>query len=151
MIADALLAYVHFISIFLLFAFLSVEAVVLRNPPDAAAIRLVSRIDLFYFGSAMLVLASGLLRLFWGAKGASFYTANPVFLAKLALFIVIGGLSVLPTLQFVRWARTLKMQPDFTPGEAERKKARRMVMIEIHLASLLPLLAVFMSRGIGFN
>ena len=72
MITDALLAYFHFVSIFMLFAFLSIEAVVLRHPPDAAAIRLLARVDMFYFGAAMLVLASGLMRLFGGAKGAAF-------------------------------------------------------------------------------
>jgi len=151
MITDALLAYFHFVSIFMLFAFLSIEAVVLRHPPDAAAIRLLARVDMFYFGAAMLVLASGLMRLFGGAKGAAFYTGNPVFHAKVGLFILIGALSVLPTLQFIRWARTLKAQPDFLPGETERKKARRMIMIELHLAAFLPLLAVLMSRGIGIK
>ena len=67
------------------------------------------------------------------------------------MFILIGALSVLPTLQFIRWARTLKAQPDFLPGETERKKARRMIMIELHLAAFLPLLAVLMSRGIGIK
>ena len=151
MISDALLAYFHFVSIFMLFAFMCIEAVVLRNPPDAAAIRLLARVDMYYFGAAILVVISGLLRVFLGAKGASFYSGNPVFQAKVGLFILIGVLSIPPTLQFMRWARALKAQPDFLPGEAERRKARRMIMIEIHLAALLPLLAVLMSRGIGFK
>ena len=151
MITDALLAYFHFSAIFILFAFLTAEAMVLRNPLDGNAIRLISRIDIWYFASAMLVLASGLARLFWGAKGAAFYTANPMFHAKVGLFIVVAALSLPPTLQILRWARQARQDGGFAAPEAERARVRRLVMIELHVASLLPLFAVMMARGIGFS
>lgn len=151
MMADALLAYFHFSAIFALFAFLSVEAVILRYPVDGAGARMLARVDLFYFAAAILALVSGLLRVFMGAKGADFYMGNPVFHAKVGLFVLIGALSVSPTLQFMRWRRALAASPSFTPPDDERRRARRMVMIEIHLAALLPLFAVLMSRGIGFK
>lgn len=151
MISDALLAYFHYSAIFLLFAFLTAEAMVLRNPLDAGAVRLLARVDLWFFAAALLALASGLMRLYWGAKGAGFYTANPVFHVKMAMFIAIGILSLPPTLQYIRWARKLKVDARFEPPEPERRRIRRLVMIEIHLAALLPLFAVFMARGIGFR
>jgi putative membrane protein len=149
MMTDALLAYFHFSAIFILFAFLTVEAMVLRNPLDASAVRLIARIDLWYFGAAIAVLISGLLRLFLGAKGAGFYSTNPMFHVKIAVFIVIGILSVFPTLQFFRWSKQLKSDAAFAPPETERKRARRLVMFELHIAALLPLFAVLMARGIG--
>ena len=151
MISDALLAYFHYSAIFLLFAFLTAEAMVLRNPLDAGAVRLLARVDLWFFAAALLALASGLMRLYWGAKGVGFYTANPVFHVKMAMFIAIGILSLPPTLQYIRWARKLKVDARFEPPEPERRRIRRLVMIEIHLAALLPLFAVFMARGIGFR
>ena len=63
---------------------------------------------------------------------------------------MIGVLSIWPTMQFLRWSRTLKTQANFLPSDEERRRARRLVMIEIHLAALLPLLAVLMARGIGY-
>ncbi len=51
MIADALLAYFHFTAIFLMFAFLTAEAMMLRNAPDAAMVKLLARIDLWYLGA----------------------------------------------------------------------------------------------------
>jgi putative membrane protein len=33
--------------------------------------------------------------------------------------------------------------------DAERKAARRIVMIELHIAALIPLAAVIMSRGLA--
>lgn len=151
MMTDALLAYFHFSAIFILFAFLTVEAMVLRNPLDASAVRLISRIDLWYFGAAALVLASGLMRLFWGVKGAGFYSTNPMFHIKLALFVAVGILSIPPTLQFRRWLKMLNVDAAFVPPEAERARARRLVMFELHIAALLPLFAVLMARGISFR
>lgn len=151
MMTDALLAYFHYSAIFLLFAFLTVEVMLLRNPLDAAMVRLLVRVDRWYFAAAILALVSGLMRFFWGVKGAGFYTANPMFHIKVALFVTIGILSILPTLQFIRWAKKLAADAPFEAPESERKRARRLVMIEIHLATILPLLAVFMARGIGFS
>jgi putative membrane protein len=151
MMTDALLAFFHFSAIFILFAFLTVEAMVLRNPLDAAAVRLISRIDMWYFAAAILTLASGVMRLFWGAKGVGFYAANPMFIIKVALFILVGILSFPPTLQYLRWVKALNVDPSFLPPETERARARKMVMVELHIAALLPLFAVLMARGIGFN
>ena len=151
MMTDALMAYFHYSAIFLLFAFLTVEVMLLRNPLDAATVRLLVRVDRWYFAAAILTLVSGLMRFFWGVKGAGFYTANPMFHIKVTLFVAIGILSILPTLQFIRWAKKLAADAPFEAPEAERKRARRLVMVEIHLATILPLLAVFMARGIGFS
>jgi putative membrane protein len=151
MIADALLAFAHFAAIFMLFAFLTVEAMLLRNEIDARSAALIARVDLWYGVSAALVLVTGLARLFLGAKGQAFYLDNPLFWAKVTLFVVVGILSVAPTLTFLRWSRALKADPVHVPGDAERRKARRAVMIQIHLAALLPLAAVLMARGIGHH
>ena len=146
---DALLAYFHYTAIFLLFAFLTVEAMLLRVALDANAVRLLGRVDRWYFAAAMLALVSGLSRLFWGVKGAGFYSGNPIFYGKVVLFIAIGILSIPPTMQFIRWSRQLAANAAFVPAKPERRRARRWVMIELHLAALLPLLAVLMARGIG--
>ena len=150
MMTDALLAYFHYAAIFLLFAFLTVETMLLRVALDANAVRLLGRVDRWYFAGAMLALVSGLSRLFWGAKGAGFYSANPIFYGKIILFIAIGILSIPPTVQFIRWSKQLATDANFMPVEPERRRARLWVMIELHLAALLPLLAVLMARGIGY-
>ena len=150
MIADAFLSYFHFTAMFGVFAFLTAEAMLLRNPLDAAAVRLIARIDIWYFAAGVLVLLSGLMRLFWGVKGVTYYAGNPVFHVKVALFIAVGILSFPPTLQILRWKKKVTNHPGFVPPESERTRTRRLVMIELHIASMLPLFAVFMARGIGF-
>lgn len=145
---DAILAYLHFISIFLLFAFLTVQAVLIKRALDAAAIRLLGRMDIWYFGSAFAVLATGFLRAVFGAKGPDFYFGAWPIYAKLGLFLAVGIISVAPTLTFIRWRRMLDHDPAWQVPEAEHKKTRRLVMIELHLAALIPLVAVIMSRGL---
>lgn len=150
MILDALLAYLHYAAIILLFAFLTVEVMLARQDIDAKAIQLLARVDRWYMFAALGAFATGMLRLFMGAKGAAFYANNPVFFAKVLLFFVIGGLSVPPTLQFLRWMKAAAADASYVVPVDERKRLRRYLMIEVHLAALLPLLAVLMSRGIGY-
>ncbi|MFZ3324089.1 MAG: DUF2214 family protein [Usitatibacter sp.] len=146
---DAFLAYLHFISIFVLFGYLIVELVTIRGELDEAAIRRIARADIVFFAAAMLVLATGFLRLMFGAKGPDYYLAWWPIYAKLATFAVIGGISVIPTFAFLRWKRAVTQDPAWKVPPAEQRKMRRIIMIELHLAALIPVFAVIMSRGLG--
>jgi putative membrane protein len=146
---DAVLAYLHFASIFLLFAFLVVEAMMMRGTLDAPAVRLLGRVDLWFFGSAIATLATGFARLAWGAKGPEFYLSSWPLYVKLALFVAVAMVSVGPTLLFIRWRRMFERDPAWKVPDGERRLVRRLVMVEVHLAALIPLAAVIMSRGLG--
>ena len=102
---DAVLAYLHFTAVFVLFAFLTVEVVLARASLDAAAVRLLRRVDLWYFGAAMVTLATGLSRAIWGAKGWAFYAGDWVLHAKVTAFLAVAALSIPPTLAIRRWWR----------------------------------------------
>ena len=148
MILDAVLAYLHFIAIFTLFAFLTTQAVLLRRVPDVATIRLLGRVDLFYLGAALLVLATGLLRLMLGAKGADFYLSSWPIYVKIGLFLLVGIISVSPTLAFIRWRREAEHDAAWQVPAAEQAKARKLVVLEVHIAALIPIFAVIMARGL---
>lgn len=146
---DALLAYLHYSAVFVLFSFLTVEVMLMRGALDQGAVALLGRVDLWYFGSAAAVLVTGFLRLVFGVKGPEFYlTAWPIYV-KLGLFIAVGVISVSPTLAFIRWRRMFDHDRAWQVPESERKRVRRLVMIEVHLAALIPLFAVIMARGLG--
>ncbi|MHA6909280.1 DUF2214 family protein [Ralstonia pseudosolanacearum] len=147
--SDALLAYLHYLSIFTLIVFVTAEAVVLRPDMTPAIRRRLSIYDAVYGASAGAVLVSGLLRLFYGAKGAAFYVHNPVFHIKMGLFVLVALMSIPPTVTILRWKRQGKTLPDFVPTPAEIAKVRRWVMLEAHLIIFIPLAAVLMARGIG--
>jgi putative membrane protein len=149
MTLDAILAYLHFMAIFVLFAFLTAQAMFLRSVLDERGIRLVGRIDLWYFGAAMVALATGFARLGLGAKGADFYMSNWPFYAKLATFLLVAAISVVPTLSFVRWRQALAGDPAWRVPPAEQARMRKLVMVELHLGALIPVFAVMMARGLG--
>ncbi|ENZ78325.1 MULTISPECIES: DUF2214 family protein [Ralstonia] len=146
---DALLAYLHYISIFTLIVFLTAEAVVLRPDTTPEIRKRLARYDAVFGFAALAVLITGLLRVFYGAKGYAFYVHNPVFHVKVGLFILVGLMSIVPTINILRWKKQGKTLPDFVPTPSEIAKTRRWVMVESHLIIFIPLAAVLMARGIG--
>jgi putative membrane protein len=149
MLLDATLAFLHFTAILLVAGFLVAEAMLLRGDLGSRDVTALVRSDIGYAVSAVLVLATGLARVFYGAKGAAFYADNPLFWAKLGLFLAIGLISIRPTLAFLRWRRAAHGAAGLSVPAAETKSARRTVLVELHLLALLPLAAVLMARGIG--
>jgi len=147
--SDAILAYVHFAAILSLVWFLAKEWTLLRaGAPRIDTERLASA-DAGFGVTAMLVLVTGGLRAVYGAKGWPFYAHNPAFHVKVTLFVIVGLVSIAPTLAFIRWRKARRADPDYVVAEAEWKRARRFVMIELHLIALIPLAAVIMSRGLA--
>ena len=149
MLAEALLAWLHYLAIFVLIVALAAQAVLLRPAMNAGTARRLAAYDRLYLVAALAALATGLLRLTLGAKGMGFYGSNPWFHAKMTLFVVIALCSVAPTRIFLRWRRQAAAQADFVPANAEIARARRWVMIESHLIVLLPLFAALMARGVS--
>ena len=145
---EPLVAYLHYLAIVLLAGFLVAEMVVCRPPLGAEQVRLLPRLDVVFFAGALLALLTGLLRLFYYAKGAGFYLPNPFFVAKMALYVVIAALSITPTVSFVRWRRRL-VASGALPAPTEIARARRLIHVEVALLALMPLMAVLMARGIG--
>ena len=102
---EPLVAYLHYLSIILTGGFLVGELVVCRPGITADQARRLASIDVVFFVSALVALATGLLRLFFYAKGVGFYTDNPAFWTKMALYVIIAVLSIKPTRTFLRWKR----------------------------------------------
>jgi putative membrane protein len=150
MTATITLAFLHHLAFVVVFATLMVELVILRNELTVASARSVLRMDMVYGIAATVVLVVGLLRVFYTEKGAAYYFASGTFLAKLALFILVGLLSIYPTLKFLGWRAALRQQrvPAFDP--ATRSRVRMLIHIELTLLAVMLLLAVMMARGIGF-
>ena len=149
MTLESLLAYAHLLAIFTMVVFLASEAALCRVEwLNAAVVERLGKVDMVYGISAGLVLLTGLARVFLGSKGAAWYAHNPLLYLKLAMFLVIGLVSVKPTLMFVRWRRALRASGTL-PDAAEIKKARRLVMVQAHIFPLIPLAAVFLARGFG--
>jgi putative membrane protein len=145
---EPLIAYLHYLSIILIGGFLVGELVMCRAGMTTEQARRLAGIDAVFFASALAALATGLLRLFFYAKGVGFYTGNPAFWAKMALYVVISAVSIKPTRTFLRWKRAAA-ERGAAPAGDEIAAARRLIHIELGLLALMPLMAVLMARGIG--
>lgn len=149
MVLESILAYVHWLTIFMMVVFLASEAALCRVEwLNARVVERLAKVDMIYGISAVLVLLTGVARTYWGAKGMGWYWSNPLLHVKVTLFVVIGLLSIKPTIVFLRWRKALRATGAL-PAEAEVRSTRRIVMIQAHLLPVIPLAAVFLARGFG--
>ena len=149
MTVEAILAYLHLLAILTMVVFISSEAALCRVQwLNAAVVERLAKVDRVYGIAAILVLATGVARTVWGVKGTSWYWTNPLLHVKLGLFIIVGVLSIFPTLTYFRWRKTLRATGKL-PVEADIRKTRRLVMMQAHIIAVIPLVAVFFARGFG--
>jgi len=95
MTLEAILAYLHLLAILTMVVFISSEAALCRIQwLNAAVVERLARVDMVYGIAAIAVLATGIARTWWGVKGTAWYWTNPLLHLKLALFIIVGVLSI---------------------------------------------------------
>ena len=113
----AFFAFLHHVSAFMVFAALMLELVLIRSTLTVESARKVLLADMIYGISAGVLLLVGLVRVFHLEKGAYYYFHTWTFHTKLALFIIIGLLSIIPTREFARWRASVKagQPPTVTP------------------------------------
>jgi putative membrane protein len=150
MTSSALFAFLHHAAAFLLVAVVLAELVVLRLELTVSSARTLLRMDSVYGVSAVVLLIVGFVRVFSTEKGSDYYFHSGPFLAKLALFILVGLLSILPTVQFLGWRKALKEGRPPQLDDGARRRLRMFIHIELTLLFLIMLFAALMARGIGF-
>lgn len=149
MTLEAILAYLHLLAILTMVVFISSEAALCRVQwLNAAVVERLAKVDRVYGIAAIMVLATGVARTVWGVKGTSWYWTNPLLHVKLTLFIIVGVISIFPTMTYFRWRKALRATGAL-PTEADIQKTRKLVMVQAHLIALIPLVAVFLARGFG--
>lgn len=149
LIVNSLMATLHHILAFALTAALVYEFVAYRRGLTVAEARRIQRVDLVYGISAGLLIVVGLLRVFFFEKGPNFYLNNHVFWTKMALFAIIGLLSIYPTIRYIKWNPMLKENKAPEIQEAEFRNVRRLLGLEMTGIVLILLAAPLMARGIG--
>jgi putative membrane protein len=149
-VPDLLLTFGHHLGVFSLLAILVAELVLLCRPVGDEALRALARLDIAYGLTAAAILAIGFGRVFFGAKDSAFFLENPVFWTKIGLFALIGAISAVPTVRFIRWRRRVRAQGEL-PTAGEVAAVRRLVIAEVALFVPLPLLAAAMVRGFGLH
>ena len=96
------------------------------------------------FVAAIVVLITGILQWITVGKPSAFYTKNWIFHLKIATFIVVGLISIYPTVFFAKAGKGKVGESVSVPDGIFWA-----VRIELLLLFTLPLLAVLMARGVG--
>lgn len=144
MTTEIIFRYFHFIGIFTLFAALVSEHLLLDKTMTRSAIKRVSVVDAVFGISAVIVLTTGLLLWFVYGKSAEFYSKNAIFHTKVMLFVIVGLLSIHPTIYFLKTRKG-----DLSESVTLPKSVIMMVRMELLLVTIIPLLAALMAKGVG--
>jgi putative membrane protein len=150
MATDLVLAILHHLAVFSLAGILAAEFVLVRPGLSRERLPALARLDGLYGGLAGVVILIGIGRVLFGLKGWEFYVHSDSFWAKMTAFLLVGLLSVPPTLAIGRWKRAAAADPSYAVPEGEIRAARRLIHAEIALFALIPVFAAMMARGVGY-
>lgn len=139
---DVSLAIGHHLLIFSLFGVLVAELVLVCPTMEASGVGRVARIDLWYGILAAFILVLGFSRAIFAAKGWAYYQHNAFFWAKITTFLLIGILSVPPTVSYIHWQRA-----GSSPTSAQVARVRLYLWAETVLFALLPIFAAAMHEA----
>ena len=98
---STLFAFLHHLAAFTLVAALAVEFTLIRQELTLSSARRLQVTDMVLGIAAGLLLIVGLSRVFFFEKGSDYYFHSHAFLTKFAIFILVGLLSVIPTVEFL--------------------------------------------------
>jgi len=141
---DLVLAIPHHVLIFALFGILCIELVSLKPGLSSAAVKRLAIIDLHYGMIAGLIILVGFARAMMAAKGWEYYSHNIYFWAKISTFLLIGVISIKPTVALIKWRRK-----NADPQPAQLMALRPYLWAELALFPLLLVFAAAMARGYG--
>jgi putative membrane protein len=146
MTTEIILRYLHFISIFAIVGSLVSEHLLLKNSLSRRELDRLSKIDAVYGLAALVLLGVGMTLWLGGiGKPTDFYSKNPIFHVKLTLFVLIGILSIYPTVFFLK-----NRKGDPEEEIAVPKGIFWSLRLELLLLFAIPILAGLMAKGIGF-
>ena len=149
--ASAFMAFLHHLFAFTLVACVVFEFIAFRKGLTTEEARRIQRADLFYGISAGLLLIIGLLRVFFFEKGAAFYGQSPFFWVKMGAFLIVGLLSIDPTIRYIRWNKVVQANQTPEISDTEFKRTRLILWLEVIGLAVIMFAAAFMARGIGLS
>ena len=148
---NLLFAWLHHVAAFTLVAALAIEIVLLRYPLEPVTILRLQRADFVYGMATVSILAAGFGRALFFEKGWAWYAANPAFAWKLIAFLLVGLVSIYPTVRFMQWRGQLRRDQSPSVTEMDRRWLPRLVALELALIAVILACAILMARGVGMT
>ena len=150
-VKSSLTAYIHYLGIILCFAALLFERLKLKVNLNRNEVIAIIVADVVYGIAGLAILITGILRVNYFGQGSQFYTSNPIFWVKVGLYIIVGLLSLYPTITYILWAIPLSKNKLPTISEKIVKRFKFIITTELFGFATIPLFATLMARGIGLG
>lgn len=145
-IISALLSAMHLLTLALGLGGIVFRGRALAQILDEAGWRRLLAADNAWGAAAVLWIATGLGRVFFGGKESAFYSHNGLFWTKMALFALVFALELTPMITFIRVRSALR---NHTPlPQFSVKLYRRINSAEVVLIVMIVFTASFMARGV---
>jgi putative membrane protein len=144
---STLFAFLHHVAAFTLVSAIAVEFVLLRQELTLATARKLPAIDAVLGVSAGAIFVIGLLRVFYFEKGAAYYFSNHAFLGKFSVFIIVGLLSIVPTVEFLSWRKATGAGQVPVVSPKKMRLMRSILHAELAGVVVILLCAAIMARG----
>ena len=144
---SALFAFLHHVAAFTLVSALAVEFILIGQELSLATARRLVIADAVLGAAAGTLLVVGLLRVFFFEKGADYYFHSHAFMTKFSIFIAVALLSIVPTLEFLSWRKTLKAGNLPSPSAGKLRFIRKIIHGELAAIIIILLCAAIMARG----
>jgi putative membrane protein len=144
---STLFAFLHHLCAFTLVSAVAIEFALIRQELTVASARRLQLTDLVLGIAAGALLIIGLLRVFYFEKGASYYFHSYAFLTKLSLFVIIGLLSIVPTMEFLSWREAIKAGQVPAVDAGKRRRVTAVIHAELAAIVVILLCAAIMARG----
>ncbi len=144
MTIELFIRYLHFVSILTVAGSLVSEHMLLSKELSRKAIKKIATLDAIYGIASIAILITGLSMWLWIGKGADFYSKNPLLHIKVTLFVIIGLLSIKPTMFFLKNRKGEQDEIVSIP-----KNIFMFIRIEILILFLIPILSVLIAKGIA--
>jgi putative membrane protein len=144
---STLFAFLHHVAAFTLVSALAVEFVLIRQELTLASARKLPIVDAVLGVSATLLLIIGLLRVFYFEKGSAYYFSSHAFLTKFTVFIIVAILSIVPTVEFLSWRKTVKAGQVPVIEPRKMRLVRTLIHSELAGVVIILLCAAIMARG----
>jgi putative membrane protein len=144
-IIAALLSAIHMLTLALGLGGIFARGRAMSRPLDEEGWKRLLAADSVWGVAALLWIASGLARVFFGGKQPAFYWRNGFFWIKLALFGLVFVLEQAPMTTFIRARQARRKHAD--PPRFPIDIYRRINAAELALVVVIVFVAAFMARG----
>jgi putative membrane protein len=144
-------AFLHHLAAFTIFAALAIQFVLIKGELTLASAKKIQQSDLVYGIAAGVIVVVGLLRVFYFEKGQDYYFHSTPFRIKMTTFIIVGLLSIYPTIEFRSWSTSLKAGQPPILSAGKMGAIRKLLHFELFGLAVVIFCAALMAKGVGFN